>query len=321
MQRSPPAELPVVLNATEFFAYVLVRVSAVSADHFADGVSKTVDSVHACCEHSPLCMRLSRFHPYSTCRGMDDSLGDEEARIRALRELRFSAEAREATEALVTILEDPQVRADAERELSMRRYRALFRGHRLLVGGLVVLAGVGVAVPAGAFTSWLARTGEFGDSSRSTEVDDTEWIDFGAPDAPQIVIDAYPDYLTLPDGVPPEVAITDVSLIFERLAGDAEGQAVAQEGLIPQTYEHFAICAWTDEWLEANANSDTTRAVRAATWLGDTDSYPSLVAHDGGGVIDAIQGFAAAARNGDVDSVERFYDISLCDEHLRGVNR
>ncbi|TFB48708.1 hypothetical protein [Cryobacterium tagatosivorans] len=189
------------------------------------------------------------------------------------------------------------------------------------MGSLIALAGVGVAVPAAAFTSWLARTGEFGDPSTSTEVDDTEWIDLGAPDAPQIVIEAYPDYLTLPKGVPREAAIADVSRIFAKLDLDAGGEGLAQEGLMTQTYENFAICAWTGDWLTAHLASDAAREDRAATWLGDTGNFPSMVAHDGGGVTDALLSFAAAAHDGDVKTVHQAFDMQSCGERLGGGKR
>jgi hypothetical protein len=249
---------------------------------------------------------------------MDDSKNDPEARIRALGTLRFSPRANDEVAALTSMLEDPAVRSAAGRGLPRRKYRLLSRGHRMLVGGLIVLAGAGVAVPATALTAWLARTGEFGDPATSTEVDDTEWIDLGAPDAPQVVIDAYPSYLTLPDDVLQGAAIADVSRIFERMSADAGGQALAQEGLMIQTYEGFAMCAWTDEWLDAHESSDAARADRAATWLSDTKNYPALVANDGGGVIDAILGFASAAHEGDAETVEKFYDIQACGD--RGLN-
>ncbi len=188
----------------------------------------------------------------------------------------------------------------------------------MLVGGLIVLAGAGVALPATALTAWLARTGEFGNPTTSTEVDDAEWIDLGAPDAPQVVIDAYPAYLTLPDDVPREAAIANVSRIFDRMSEEAGAKALAQEGLMTQTYEGFALCAWTDEWLAAHESSDAEQADLAATWLSDTGNYPALVANDGGGVINAILGFAAAAREGDAATVEEFWDIQACGD--RGLN-
>lgn len=203
---------------------------------------------------------MSRFGPGATCRGMDDSTGTAEARIRALGQLRFSEEVHDETEALTLLFEDPAVRS------------------------------------AAAFTSWLARTGEFGDPSTSTEVDDTEWIDLGAPDAPQVVIEAYPDYLTLPKGMPREVAIADVSRIFTKLGLDAGGQGLAQEGLMTQTYETFAICAWTGAWLNAHEASAAAREVAqprgSATprtslrWspttagASPTPSWPSLPQHE-----------------------------------------
>lgn len=253
---------------------------------------------------------------------MDDSTDDAEARIRALGQVRFSAEVHDETEALTLLFEDPEVRSVAERNpRRLGRFRAFNRGHRVLVGGLIALAGLGVAVPAAAFTSWLARTGEFGDPSTSTEVDDTEWIDLGAPDAPQVVIEAYPDYLTLPDGVPPEAAIADVSRIFAKLSLDAGGQGLAQEGLMTQTYEGFAICAWTGDWLNAHEASDAAREDRAATWLGDTGNFPATIASDGGGVTEVLMSFAAAARDGDVKTVEEAYDMQSCEQHLGGEKR
>lgn len=250
---------------------------------------------------------------------MDDSKNDAEARLRALGQLRSSPQAHVETEALTEMLEDPGTRSSADRGRPWRRYRIITRGHRILVGGLIVLAGAGVAVPAAALTSWLARTGEFGDLATSTEVDDTEWIQLGASDAPQVVIDAYPDYLTLPDDVPQEAAIADVSRLFDRMAAEAGGQALAQEGLMTQTYEFFAVCAWTGEWLDAHESGDASRADRAAHWLGDTESYPAVLAHDGGGVIDSLLGFAAAARDGDAKTVQKLYDMQSCgDKRVAG---
>lgn len=245
---------------------------------------------------------------------MNDSKNDAETRIRALGKLRSTPGVRDEIETLATMLEDPGTRSAVARSLPRRRYRALSSGHRMLVGGLIAVAGAGVAVPAVALTSWLARTGEFGNPATSTEVDDTEWIDLGAADAPQVVTDAYPAYLTLPDDVPPESAIADVSRIFDKMSAGAGGQALAQEGLMTQTYEFFAICAWTGEWLGAHETSDAARAERAAAWLSNTESYPALVSHDGGGVIDSLLGFAAAARDGDAKTVKKLYDMQSCGD-------
>lgn len=248
---------------------------------------------------------------------MDDSKDIAEARIRALGQLRVSAEVHDETDVLTRLIEDPDLRSAAGKA-SRKGFRAFSRRHRVLVGGLIVLVGVGVTVPAAALTSWFARTGEFGNPSTSTEEDVTEWIDLGAPDAPQVVVDAFPDYLALPKGVPPEAAMTDVARIFAKLDKNAGGQGVAQEGLMTQTYEGFAICAWTEEWLSAHKAADATRKERAATWLGDPANFPSLVAHDGGGVTEMLMNVAADARDGNVIAVERASDMQSCDQRLGG---
>jgi len=250
---------------------------------------------------------------------MDESSSDVEARIRALGQVRFSARAVAETEALATLLEDPDMRSAARPESPRWRYRAMSRGNRLLVGGLIALAGVGVAVPATALTAWLARTGEFGNPATSTEEDATEWIDLSAPDAPQMVVDAYPEYLTLPDGLSRDAAVANVSEIFAKLDIEAEGQGIAQEGVMTEAYEFFAVCAWVGEWLYGQESADAARADRAAAWLGDIGNYPSVVAHDGGGVVDSILNAAAAARAGDAKVVEKMYNMDTCQWHMERV--
>ncbi|TFD46976.1 hypothetical protein E3T55_16535 [Cryobacterium frigoriphilum] len=206
---------------------------------------------------------------------MDDLTHDSEDRMRALGQVRISAGARDATRALTMTLDDPAVR-DAIAPEPRRRFAGLSRRHRLVVGSLVALLGIGVGVPAVA-TSLLARTGEFGDPATSTEVDDTEWIDPGADDLPQVIIDAYPDYLTLPPGMPENMAIADTSRLMGRMGAEHEvGQAVVQEGYVTQVYETFAICAWTDVWLGAHASSDAAAEALATAWIGDFDNYRAV---------------------------------------------
>lgn len=249
---------------------------------------------------------------------MDDPMDKVEARIRALGQIRLSKGAHDETEALSVMLEDPEVRATVE-PTRRRRFSGLSRRHRIVIGSLIALAGVGVAVPAAAFTSWLARTGEFGDPSSSTEVvDDTEWISLGAEDAPQVVIDAYPDYLTLPEGVPKEVAIGTVSRIFARMSAEAGGQARAQEGLMTQTYEQFAICVWTGDWLSADKASDQARMDTDAAWLGDTNNFPTSMQNNEGGYADALLVYATSARDGDRKGVEKSYADQTCDGFKTG---
>jgi hypothetical protein len=245
---------------------------------------------------------------------MDDDALDPEDRIRALGALRPSSVVLDAASVLTESLADPELRDALNRE--DRRTRAVARGRRAVVGGVIALAGLTVAVPAAAVTSWLARTGEFGDPSTGTEVDDTEWIDLAAPDAPEVVVDAYPSYLRLPDSVSQDDAINAVSRIFERMS-----DGIAQEGLMTQTYEFFAVCAWSGDWLAADERADASRRDRAADWLADPGNYPSIVEHDGGGVVDSITGPAEAGRAGDADAIEGLYRMGTCDRMLEGVTQ
>jgi hypothetical protein len=245
---------------------------------------------------------------------MDDLLDDSEGRIRALGVLRPSSTVRDETAALTDSLESPVLRKALERETLRDSARA--RGKRLVVGGVIALAGLTVAVPAAALTSWLARTGEFGAPASSTEVDDTEWIDLGAPDAPEVVVEAYPAYLTLPPSVRPDDAIGSVSRVFEKMS-----DGIAQEGLMTQTYEFFAVCAWSGEWLSAEQSSDTARQDDATGWLSDPSNYPSIVEHDGGGVVDSIVERAQAGRDGDVTAVEELHSMGTCEGLLEGVTQ
>jgi len=248
-----------------------------------------------------------------------DEMTDDENRIRALGQLRSHPGAEDAARELAVALEDPEVRAEAER--SRGRLRRSSIGKWVATGSLIAVVGVGVAVPAAALSSFLARTGEFGDPTTSTEVDESEWIALGADDAPQVVIDAYPDYLTLPPGVPRDAAIADVSKIFARLDAEAGGQGLAQEGLMASTYDGFAICAWTVEWLTAEKASDADREQLAADWLSDTDNFRTLVASDGGGVTEWLMEIASAARAGDVNALRDFNRQLDCVERLDGVKR
>jgi hypothetical protein len=246
---------------------------------------------------------------------MNDFADDVEDRVRALGEVRVTAGAHDATQALAAMFEDPEVRASVEATRG-RRFSGFSRRHRIVVGSLIALAGMSVTVPAVAITSLLARTGEFG--SGTGEADDTEWIALGADDAPQVVVEAYPDYLTLPDGMPREVAIAAVSRIFERMTAGAGGHSLAQEGLMTQTYETFAMCAWTDEWLTAHESSNETDEAVATAWLGDFDNLRAFLAADGGGIREYLTSVAVAAENGDVGAMEHTYDESGCESQLSG---
>jgi hypothetical protein len=242
---------------------------------------------------------------------MNDSTDDVEARIRALGHVRVSVGAHNATQALTSVLEDPQVRAGSD-PAHHRRVGGLGRRHRIVIGSLIALAGLGIGVPAIA-TSILARTGEFGDPSTSTEEDGSEWIDVGAEDAPQVVIDAYPEYLTLPLGIPKEAAIADVSRWFQKVAGGARpGESLLQEGIITDTYEDFGMCAWTDVWLSARESGDTADQALATAWISDLNNYRNILSTADPSLVDRVKVVAAAATANEPRLLEESYAEKDC---------
>jgi hypothetical protein len=245
---------------------------------------------------------------------MKESTDDVEARIEGLGQVRRSPGVSAATDALAQVLEDPEVRAALE-PTRKRRLSGFNRRRRLVLCSLIALAGVGVAVPA-VGTSWQARTGEFGDPSTSTEVDDTEWIDPGAENAPQVIVEAYPGYLTLPPGMPRNAAIADTSdLVVKMTGGAGPGQVAMQEGLIAQLYETFGICAWVDVWL----TSDEADVARATSWIGDLDNYPGLSSSDS--VRDRMIVVATAAADGDAKIMNEAYTENACSDRLEGTKK
>lgn len=247
---------------------------------------------------------------------MNDSTDDVEARIRALGQVRVTAGAHDATQALTALLEDPEIRA-ANEPTRRRRAAGFIRRHRLVIGSLIALIGVGVAVPA-VGNSLHARTGVFGDSSTSTEMDDTEWIDPGAEDAPQVVIEAFPEYLTLAPGVPKNAAIADVTRLVAKIGADeGPGESRMQEGLIMQFYEDFAMCTWTDSWITAHASGNEDDEALAASWISDTDNYRTEFGSGAQSYVDRMTAVAAAAAAGEPKLIRETYSELSCAERLR----
>lgn len=242
----------------------------------------------------------------------ESSISDEERlddRLRALGEVRVDGQLDRSVELLALSLEDEPTRAGAAKESRTARRR---RGVRIAVAGIfaALLTGA-IAVPTTAVGEWIsARTGAFGDPATSTEEDDSEWLNLSGEDLPAVVAEAYPDGLSLPPSMERHDAVAKVDEIMARLG--AEPNSIAQEGLITQTYEFWAICAWYDEWLNTD---DTARKDVASAWLSDPANFPSTAEHDGGGVVDHMLEVAAAATRGDREAVERGVPSS-CDSML-----
>ena len=101
--------------------------------------------------------------------------------------------------------------------------------------------------------------------------------------------------------------------IFDRFATDG---GEAQTGLATTTFEFWANCAWTNDWLVADELGDQERRERAVQWLADPQNFPSIVANDGGGVVDQLLEAADAAADGDREAVEDSYRYGNCTDML-----
>lgn len=164
-------------------------------------------------------------------------------------------------------------------------------------GGRVVLA-VALAFTLGATTAAaamvVARTGWFTDVS--SEQDETEWLNTGGTDYSTVVSELAPAYLSYPAGQTEADAAAWV-VGATRMTG-----GLVQETGVIRGYETYALCSWTDVWLDVAPSgaerSDATGILTAAA------GWPALTATDGGGVMGAVRALGQAARNGDSAGVE-----------------
>ncbi|GAA1527470.1 hypothetical protein BJ978_001432 [Agromyces terreus] len=231
------------------------------------------------------------------------------ARLRPLGGVRLDEALAVAARELAVQLEDESVRSAAFGE-SRRTSRR--RSGVIVASVLAAVLAAGIAVPVTAVANWLsARTGDYGDTSRGTQEDNTEWLNLAGEDLPAVIAEAYPDGLQLPASLGREDAIERVDATVSRLG--SEPNSFVQEGAITTTFEFWAICAWYDEWLDADADDESARRAVASDWLLDQAHYPSIVANDGGGVVDRLQEIARSAAAGDRSLVEAGYGESACD--------
>jgi hypothetical protein len=247
----------------------------------------------------------------------ENSLGGDDAelemRLRPLGAVQVDDVLARSAADLALRMEDEPVRAAALKESRSARRRS--RAGFAAMGVLAAVLTTAVAVPVTAVGEWLsARTGEYGDPERGTEEDATEWLNLSGEDLPAIVAEAYPDGLQLPASDGRREAIQKVDALMAGLG--SEPNSLAQEGLITTTFEFWAICAWYDEWLIADDADDAPRRDAASQWLGDPGHYPSIVANDGGGVVDRLLEVAGGAVAGDRDLVEDGYREGACDGML-----
>lgn len=181
--------------------------------------------------------------------------------------------------------------------------------------------GLGVDAPATAVAvaSWTARTGIYG--GEGTEVsDNSEWIGLDAPDAPQVIADLYPTYLTLPDGLESDTVAGIVGRIWGGFEGDSSGAATSTvpATVIQNSYEAVARCAWHRDWLNAEDQSDASGVSDAAAALLDAATWQATVTTDGGGIVSSLKKTAEQAKNGNRAAVLDGYEVEACNS-LTGV--
>ncbi|GAA3656165.1 hypothetical protein [Microbacterium marinilacus] len=201
----------------------------------------------------------------------------------------------------------------AEATAAVRRARPHRPPRRRRVFWAAALAAlVVVGVPVGAVaTGFAARTGWFGSpnpgddrgSFFSTESDDTEWLDLGADDLPDVVASLYPEWLPLAPGVTRE-ALT--ARVVDALAHD---DALAQETLVRRTFESEAYRDWIGAWIAAHDAGDAAARARATEVLGEAAGWPAMVATDGGGVTDTMHAFARRVATGDAEAAQALAQI------------
>ncbi|MBD8207355.1 hypothetical protein IFU08_15775 [Microbacterium sp. CFBP 8790] len=201
--------------------------------------------------------------------------------------------------------------ADAAASTRQARPRRAPR-RRWTIWATALTAVVVVGLPVGAVaTGFAARTGWFGSpnpgddrgSFVSTESDDTEWLDLGADDLPQVVASLYPEWLPLAPGVTSDALTARVTEAMTGMEG------LAQETLVRRTYEYEAYRDWIGAWITAHDTGDTNGQTTAAIILEEAADWPAMVETDGGGVTDIMRAFAQRIADGDNDAAQALAQI------------
>lgn len=189
-------------------------------------------------------------------------------------------------------------RSQAMRWTPWRRLRRAQRAFAVVA----VLAVTGTGVATAAVIS--ARTGWF--TAATSEQDTTEWLNTDAGDFPGVVASLAPSYLTYPAGSNRAQAQRWVTSMSKGSGG------LTQQTSVVRGYETFAQCGWVRAWQAA---STPQLAKQASEQLAASASWPAFAATDGGGVVQAMQAMAAAARRGDKPGVATYAAI-VCPEGL-----
>lgn len=167
--------------------------------------------------------------------------------------------------------------------------------------GLAAVALLGTA--AFTFGDELARTGMFG-LAGLTENDTSEWLRSGAPDFGEVVESLRPTDIPLPAGRGWQPAIET------QVADGLRMPAMTQVTGVRMVFALYAICVWEEEWLAASRVGDEGRLGRAVEVLRSAESWPIIVATDGGGVRDWLRMQAEAAARGDGGPLQQSFTVN-----------
>jgi hypothetical protein len=192
---------------------------------------------------------------------------------------------------------------------------------RLRIWIAVALAGalsLGAVSPALAdgIRHYLAQTGWFtspnppdvGTSSskvKSTESDNSEWVDTGRSDFVAYAASIFPAYISLPKGYE---RVTYAAAVAQSIRPPARGYM--QTTGIAADFETFSRCAWMSTWISADKAGDHTGMRAAATVLSRSAMWPATVSTDGGGIVSGYQAVARAAAAGDAGPVAHEYTLN-----------
>lgn len=84
------------------------------------------------------------------------------------------------------------------------------------------------------------------------------------------------------------------------------------ETAVRRTFEYAAYCMWLNEFDLAHDADDASRQSHAADVLADATAWPSIVATDGGGIVEQMTAVAESAAAAETEMVRAQIDAD-CD--------
>jgi hypothetical protein len=209
----------------------------------------------------------------------------------------------------------------ARRQTSNRRLRVWFA---VALAGVLTIGAVTPAVADG-IHHYLAQTGWFtspnppgvgasSSNAKSTESDNSEWIDTSRIDFDSYAASIFPAYIPLPSGFDrTDYATAVANAIRPPARGYMQATGIAAD------FETYSRCVWMSAWVTADRNRNEAGRRAAASVLTTSATWPATVSTDGGGMVSGFQIVALAAVAGNPGPVEREYALN-CPTQPTGVH-